>query len=347
MSLIFSAPIHSAASEAEAPIPEGIKPTTAAKGLTDASSVGAAPDDLETSPPRRKWGRAPILPKSSAEGAPLTAVIAVISALAALSLAAFIAIAVAADRWTTDLSTSMTVQIKGADATEIATRAATAKAVLDAAPGVVSADIRTPAEAARLLEPWLGEGAETYLNIPALIEVSTDAAAPPDRTALERALEGAAIDASLDDHGAWNASLASAANAGQALVFAIFLVITAAACAVAVFAARAGLAANADIVALLHLIGATDQFIAGEVQRRFFAIGLKGSLVGVGVAALATVATGLIARAGAGTGGGYLAPSVGLTPLMAAPLIIVPLAICVATAATARITVLNALKKAL
>ena len=58
----------------------------------------------------------PLLPEAGAGGAPLTAVIAVISFLAALSLAAFLVIASAAGEWTEELKTSFTVQIKGADA---------------------------------------------------------------------------------------------------------------------------------------------------------------------------------------------------------------------------------------
>ena len=92
--------------------------------------------------------------------------------------------------------------------------------------------------------------------------------------ALRERLEAASPGLALDDHGAWNDILSSAAQSGQLLAFGVFALVLGAACAVAAFAARAGLAANADVVSLLHLIGATDDFIAAQVQRRFFVIGL-------------------------------------------------------------------------
>ena len=99
---------------------------------------------------------------------------------------------------------------------------------------------------------------------------------------LQSRLTAAAPGAVIDDHGEWHGRLSAAARSGQMLAFSVFILILGAACAIAIFAARAGLAANEKIVSLLHLVGATDQFIANEVQRRFVILGLRGSLAGLG-----------------------------------------------------------------
>jgi cell division transport system permease protein len=67
------------------------------------------------------------------------------------------------------------------------------------------------------------------------------------------------------------------------LILALILVATALAI---VFATRGTMATNRDIVDVLHFIGASNRFIAGEFQGRFLLLGLRGGLVG-GLGAIA------------------------------------------------------------
>ena len=287
--------------------------------------------------------QAPLLPEAGAAGAPLTAVIAVIAALAALALAAFVLIAGAAADWTDELASSLTVQVKGVDIAEITARTEIAANILEETPGIESFDITPSAEAARLLEPWIGRGNAEGLNVPALIAIEADPALRNDIDALRTRLENASPGLILDDHGDWNRRLTAAARSGQALAFGIFALIMGAAAAISIFAARAGLAANADIVSLLHLVGATDDFIAREVQRRFLIIGLRGSFAGL---FLAVIAIGLVAIAAqAGGSPAFFLPSIDLGLDLLIPMLAVPLAICLATALTARLAVMRSLRR--
>ena len=117
----------------------------------------------------------------------------------------------------------------------------------------------------------------------------------------------------------------------------------AAACAISIFAARAGLAANHEIVSVLHLVGATDGFIASEVQRRFFTLGLRGALIGL-VAAVAALAVAGFAARSSGVGENFL-PAFRLSGFMLIWLAAAPIATCLVTALTARMTVLKTLSK--
>lgn len=286
-------------------------------------------------------GRSPLLPEAGSSGAPLTAVIAVISSLACIALAAFILTASAAENWTTDLNASVTIQIKGADTEEIGQRAELAIAALKSSPDVISFKLISSEEAGKLLEPWLGKGNTAALNVPALIELKLTDDGRRNLPALSEKLSAAAPGLVLDDHGDWNARLSSAARSGQVLAFAIFALILGAACAIAMFASRAGLAANAEVVSLLHLVGATDDYIAGEVQRRYTFIGLRGALIGlliayffVGLFALATKSKNAEAS---------LVPGIDFGYGLALPMLLVPLAICLVTAVSARLTVLRTL----
>lgn len=236
----------------------------------------------------------------------------------------------------------MTVQVKGVDAAEIESRLAAATRILDDAPGVAEYRVISSSEAGKLLEPWLGKGNAESLNVPALIELKLGGDGLGAAELAER-LEAVAPGLILDDHGGWNDRLAAAAGSGQALAFAVFGLIMVAACAISIFAARAGLSANAEVVSLLHLVGATDDFIANEVQRRFTVIGLRGSIIGLATALFLLSLFALATRARGPEG--FLLPGLALGPGFALPLLIVPIAICLVTAVAARLTVLRTLRE--
>jgi cell division transport system permease protein len=299
-------------------------------------------------PPKRgllnRWRREPLLPEAGAGGAPLTAVIAVMSFLAVLSMAAVLIINQSAGKWTAELRSEITVQVKGATAAEIAAGASAAMRVLNETEGVEEATLKSDAETAALLEPWLGkDNAAAFLNVPALIEVKVSPSLRNDLDLLRNRLTAAAPGATLDDHATWHDRLATAAQSGQALAFLVFLLVMGAACAISMFASRAGLAANHDIVSVLHLVGATDEFIASEVQRRFFILGLRGAVTGL-LAAFAALGAAA-AMLNAGVGRDSFLPRFTMGGWHALWLFSVPLTTCLVTAVTARLTVLKTLRK--
>jgi len=283
------------------------------------------------------------LPEAGQGGAPLTAVIAVISSLACLALAAFILIASASTAWTTELDSSVTIQVKGADAAQIEARLRQAEEILSSASGVDQFNVIDSHEAAKLLEPWLGKGNADALNVPALVEVNLNEEGRTNIAALAERLQSISPGVVLDDHGGWNDRLGDAARSGQALAFAVFALIMGAACAISIFAARAGLSANAEVVSLLHLVGATDDFIANQVQRRFTVIGLRGSMLGLFAAVFLLTLFSLATRARGGDG--FLLPGLAVGPDLVLPLLLVPIAICLVTAIAARLTVLRTLRE--
>jgi len=308
----------------------------------DPAGEERSPERAIASPLKRLTAQ-PLLPEAGAGGAPLTAVIAVMSFLATLALAAFLVIAAMTNAWTEELRTAFTVQVKAADAETITAHTQEALRILSTVDGVTQTNVIEPDEAAQLLEPWLGKGnISDYLNVPAIIEVTANEAVRADLELLQSRLSAAAPGVVIDDHGEWHGRLSAAARSGQILSFVIFMLVMGAACAIAVFAARAGLAANENVVSLLHLVGATDQFIANEVQRRFVILGLRGSVVGLLVAIIVLGLSGLIAQT---TGDQrFFLPDFVLNGWRMLFLLVAPLLICLVTAISARLTVLNSLK---
>ena len=76
-------------------------------------------------------------------------------------------------------------------------------------------------------------------------------------------------------------TMAGTAVAGGVAVFALVLAATVLS---VTFATRGAMATNRPIVEVLHYVGAKDGFIAGQFQRHFLMLGLKGGAIGGGAA---------------------------------------------------------------
>jgi cell division transport system permease protein len=145
----------------------------------------------------------------------------------------------------------------------------------------------------RLLEPWLGAGAGLEgLPLPALIDVTLSRDAPADLDALRRRLQSVAPAAVVDDHRAWFGRLLRLARGVQVAAAAVVALIASSVAAVVVLATRATLAANRDVLEVLHLIGARDSFVARQFQAHAVRLSLRGALVGLSLTLL--VGAGLL-----------------------------------------------------
>ena len=72
------------------------------------------------------------------------------------------------------------------------------------------------------------------------------------------------------------------ANSAVAVGILILMLVLAATVLSVTFATKGAMAANRPIVEVLHLIGAKDGFIAGQFQRHFLLLGIKGGAIGGG-----------------------------------------------------------------
>ena len=96
------------------------------------------------------------------------------------------------------------------------------------------------------------------------------------------------------------------AMAGTAIAIgiAILVIVLAATVLTVAFATRGAMAANRPTIEVLHFIGATDRYIAGEFQRHFLVLGLKGGIIGGGAAVLIFLLAGFLGDRIVGTASG-------------------------------------------
>ncbi|MCK0150541.1 cell division protein FtsX [Marivita sp. S6314] len=213
--------------------------------------------------------------------------------LAVFALALSMAAGRIADRWGDELAQSSTVRIS-APAGEVATQTEAALRVLRTTPGIIDARALTLEEQRALLLPWFGPDLPIEdLPLPQLIDIQeTDDGYDPSGLRLRLAAEAPA--AVLDDHARWRRPLIEAATRLRLLGWASILLIATATAAMVTLAANAALAANAQVIAVLRLVGAKDTYIASAFVRRFALRALTGAACGtlVGIIALFLIPSG-------------------------------------------------------
>lgn len=267
--------------------------------------------------------------------------------LAAVALAATMVLAEAGETWRRDLSGTLTVQIMpgGDGAGEVESLdARTRKAVelLSATPGVAGARVLTDGQIDDLLAPWLGSGASAAgLPLPRLIDVSIMAGVQLDTRALGERLAATVPGASLDDHGIWLDRLLALIGAIEMVAVIALALIALAGITIVVFTTRSGLAIHEEVIAVLHMIGARDSYIARQFQAHVLWLALKGGVFGFAVAAATFAALGVVA-ADIGAGASPI-PELTLSPRQWAVLGTLPLIAAAIGTATARLTVMRAI----
>ncbi len=222
------------------------------------------------------------LPKETIHGRLLPWVVGVMVFLSGLALVLGLGLQALTSGWKAGLENSLTVQIIGPDQGVRDQEAEAALAVLQDWPGVENASRMPVSDIEGLLEPWLGSGSvPDALPVPVLIEVSLVPGTQIDLVPLSRQIRTVAPSARIDGHDRWLDDLRVLARLVQGVSAVILGLIVLATITVIVFATRAGLAAQRDAVAIVHLIGAEDRQIAGAFQRRFLLVGIQGALLGL------------------------------------------------------------------
>jgi len=250
------------------------------------------------------------------------------SFLAVFALAFSLAAGRLADSWSAELAGTATLRIS-APPEQVAQQTAAALAILDGTPGIAAARALGAEEQRALLEPWFGPDLPVdSLPIPQLIEI-VETPRGYDAQGLRLRLQAEVPGAVLDDHTRWRRPLVRAAEWLRVLGATSALLIAAAMAAMITLAARAALAANAQVIDVLRLVGARDVYIARAFVRRFTMRSLAGAAAGT-VAGMLVLA--LLPEPGAA--GGFLT-GLGLAGTgWLVPLAIPPLAALVAFWAT-------------
>ncbi len=268
--------------------------------------------------------------------------------LACLALAGMLVLGTMMERWGAGVSGTLTVQIIPSESPTAtrkeARRVEAALDILRTTPGIARAEVIGESRIMALLEPWLGSiGGSGGLPLPQLIDVELKAGAELDAAALLKRLQKTVPGATIDDHGVWLEKLVHLLRMVEILAFLVLLLIGLAAVGTVVFTTRTGLAIHQEAIEVLHLIGAQDSYVAKQFATRALILGLRGGIIGLGLAIPTLMGIGtLAARMEAG-----LLPDFTLAPAHWLAMICLPLAVAVIAMLTARMTVMKTLAEML
>ncbi len=266
--------------------------------------------------------------------------------LAALAQAGLIGLDELARRWDSGMAAQLTVQIPSDSEASGATdtrRLQKALNMISETPGVMHAEVVSENQVLKLLSPWLGVVQATDVPLPRLIDVELEPDVKFDARVLQQKLARTIPGTQVDDHGVWLARLIQMVRTLEALAAGVLALILTAATATVVFTTRTGLTVHREAIEVLHLTGAHDRYIAKQFAARAWALGLKGGLFGLALAAPTLFVLGYVAdRLQAG-----MLPDMSLPPLGWASLLVLPLAAGLVAGLTARYTVMRNLRRML
>ena len=273
----------------------------------------------------------------------LDLVIGVMAFLAALAIASVLLANRTAQGWRAGLVGRMTVQVLPQGGVAPEAEVSAALNLLQSTPGIVRAVTLSDADTMALVEPWLGKDAVIAdLPFPRVIDVEVAPGTAVDTAALTEHLRRVAPHAVLDDHSRWIDRLRSASGAVVWSALIILALIAVATAATVAFATRAGLAAHREIVMLLHSMGAQDRFIARAFEWHYFTAALVAGTIGALAATIAFLSIGILERMGVAAV--PFLPPLGLNLAELPWLALVPVVAAAIAWATARLSVVSALR---
>ncbi len=226
-----------------------------------------------------------LLPPQNLAGPALSAVTMVMTFLACLALGSSLLADRAADRWLQRATSALSVQIVETEQLTAEEQLPNVLRELETTPGLAGFRVLERDDLVALLEPWLGTGnIGEDMPLPLLIELTPAANANVPIDALAAQIRAVAPGARLDTHGRWREMLESTANALQLFAALVLTMVTLATATVILFATRAGLLANEEIIQVLHQIGAYDGYISRRFETHFVRIVAIAALLGLAAA---------------------------------------------------------------
>lgn len=192
----------------------------------------------------------------------------------------------------------------------------------------------------KLIEPWIGDNMTLgEIPLPGLLAVEIKNSDTKSMESLEKNMKAASQHAILENHHEWLHDLMRFATILKVLALGIAALIAGTTIIAVAGGIRTRMAIHSHEVELLHLIGATDTYIARQFQNHAMILALQGGLIGTGAGLVSVLAIVLFS----GNSGTSLIPSLQIGIGSFLILACVPFATLAIAGITARFTVLRTL----
>jgi cell division protein FtsX len=214
----------------------------------------------------------------------LPAMIACLTGFAALLLAVAMCLTSALNSQSHDVIGSLQVEVPRAKAADSAYMD-NVQATLRKTEGVEHVDVLTSNQMEGLLKPWLGEDFTLAdLPVPVLLDVKTQVKGDDtavDIKALRKALGEIDRDIRVDDRGPWVGHMVRAVSLLQGVVLLVAVLLILCVLGMIILVSRTNLRLHFKTVSLLHMFGATDEYILRQFQWNNAWLAARGAFAGV------------------------------------------------------------------
>ena len=293
---------------------------------------------------RRLKATAPIPFASEGQDWFLPLLIGLLQYLLAILLIVFLVFNGLVQRWDVTLNHHVTLEIMQSNATPI-------DPLIDyikADPAIKGVSIVSDKQLAITLQPWLGNVADEIIDnlpLPRLVDLELKEGVSFNVNTMLLQLKQKFPDQQVDISNSWAAEILSLIKGLRILASFLLVLLVLIVVIVVFFTVRSRLKIHFDEIELLHVTGASDQFIARLFQRQIRGSAVKGALLGL---ILFGVTAGLFSAYNAMQPSDLLLNSIIPLKTMALPLLIavlaLPLFILVVASLTARFSVMRFLK---
>ena len=261
--------------------------------------------------------------------------------LSVLSVSATLALNSIASQWTAGLQNQITIEIP-AEAGNADVLKINVKKKLDTIDTIRKVDVLSEDSIVKLLSPWLGEEfALDDVPMPSLIAIEAEEVTPAFLNQLRDDVRAVHPTIRLDTHEAWLNDFLQMIGFLRFATFFVSIVIGVSAGTAIMGVIRARLSEHKDDLELLHLMGASDDYIAAQFQRYALRLGLIGGAFGLCVGAIALAVFSI----GVNNPNQDLLPQLNISAGGILILLSLPMFACALCAFTAKITVLRNLAR--
>jgi len=210
--------------------------------------------------------------------------------LATIALMVALSVSHVRSRWDKGLQSKITIEIPAIPELlqeDTQKSSASQQKVLDIlrrTRGIRSFHIVPHSEIMTMMKPWLGSEAVIQdLPFSTLIDIEIGDRSLLDLKALKDNLLQQDPTVKLEDHQTWQQGLLNLAKTAEFISFLIVALICLAAISTIAFTSQTSLIIHRQIIEILHLIGATHRYIAGQFEHHALRLGIRGGILGLGL----------------------------------------------------------------
>ena len=218
----------------------------------------------------------------------LKVLVALMTFLAMLALAASFALSAMTDRWSSGLEDKASIEIPAEDVNGAILTPQQMEILSDNVfnfvrnhPAVDNVEKMQQEQIIELVSPWLGEDiAFDDIPLPGILSVSFKTGVDFDMAAFEDRLNTIAPEAKLDTHESWLKDVLKFTGALHFAAVLITIVIGITTTIAIAGAVQSRMRIYHEELELLHLMGASDHYISRQLQRYILLLSLQGALIG-------------------------------------------------------------------